>query len=152
AKGRATVSESDAAPAHTGIADECPQEFLDPPRFEWLDRPRFVTRLVGIANLDLAEDTYDVCLGGRRVDSLIRQPDGSYPGDPDRTYPVPDDAPAVPANLVVRHSRSVVATQELSLWDSDAEVTVYRLSDGRPLDPKDRLNPQQAYAVRAASD
>jgi hypothetical protein len=150
----ASVGESPPGTKPTGgtpSPGDALETFLDEPWLCWDRAPEFATRISGLADLDLTEDTYDVLVGGRRVDRLYRQPDGGYNVSPDRVYRVAADAPAVAANLVVSRG-PVAATQELALWDADAEVTVYRLSDGRRLGPHDRMDPHKAYAVRAPCD
>lgn len=135
---------------------QSPGEFLTAPLLVWHagGKPHFVTRLVSyLPELDPAEESIELRIGGRLEAILYRQSDGRYLPDRNGYLRIPFNQPRVRARLVNSKGdnvRSIV----LNLWSPDEDILLFDLSTGRQLpDPFcAELQEHRDYALILSSD
>ena len=142
------------------------EDFLARPRLEWPypDRPQYRTSVINLADLELAPGTYSIEVGGRSVAVSVSDGGSASVLALDDTIVLNPEQPTVWATLRSTdgaHQR----VQELQLWDSDEELTVFEVDgEGRHSGPitarrrvpdpyrEGELDLRKAYVIIAASD
>ena len=121
--------------------------------WEGMDAPEFWCDLADVSRLDLAEDSYDLRLGGVMVARVVRQRDGRYRATGDTSFRISLDDPTILATLHDRRG-TVVACEPVVLWDQEDDVTVIDLATGERLGNawSSLMDPRRSYAMVVTSD
>lgn len=116
--------------------------------------PYFACRLIGLNTLGLSEDSYDIEVDGRPRFKIHKQPNGDYlvPGDAEIRFPLTASCGVV--RLVSHDGGEIAWTEEVELWQSGEEVTIFQLSNGRSLADSypTSMSPKLGYALLLAPD
>jgi hypothetical protein len=121
----------------------------DPP-----NAPYFSCRLFGLNGLGLSDDTYNIEVDGRIRLQVHRQPSGSYQVSGGGEIRFPLSAASGVVRVVSQDGSEVALTEEVQLWQSGEDVTVFQMSNGRILADSSNspMNPKAGYAMLIAPD
>ena len=105
-----------------------------------------------IAQFELSDALYYVMINGRVYTQLQRSPDGVYVFHPSEEIVLPTTAPILVATLI-SSTGQIIASNPLTLWDSNEEIIAFRISSGKRIDAwQDMMRPETAYALITAPD
>ncbi|MCI0661515.1 MAG: hypothetical protein L0220_10610 [Acidobacteria bacterium] len=129
---------------------------LTEPLLNWEppNAPYFACRLIGLNTLGLSEATYDIEVDGQTRFKIHKQPDGDYQVSGDGEIRFPLSASSGVVRLVGHDGGEVALTEEVELWQSGEEATVFQLSNGRSLADSypTSMSPKSGYALLLAPD
>src|SRR5262245_26005862 len=135
---------------------EIPFSCLTEPILHWEPpkAPYFACRLIGLNSLGLSEDTYDIEVDGRIRAQIHKQPSGDYKISGGGEIRFPLGASRGVVRMVSHDGGELALTEEIELWRSSEEVTVFQLNNGRSLGDSDNqpMNPKSGYALLIAPD
>jgi hypothetical protein len=135
-------------------ADDYVEPFVTEPILRW-DPPRspeFLCYVSNIAQFELSDPLYYVMINGRTYSQLQRSSDGIYSFYPSEEIVLPATSSILVATLI-SSTGQVVASNTLTLWNTNDEITVFRASSGKRIDAwQDAMRSDAAYSIITASD
>jgi len=111
--------------------------FLSQPRLVFSSQraPEFHLEVINWDDLPLTADEYRVVINCTPRVSLIRQTDGSYAANSTAPISVAFETKEVNASLEDARTGILIASQDLTCWDSDDLVSVFKADGTRYTDP-----------------
>ncbi len=111
------------------------EPFVTEPILRWNppDTPQFLCYVTNIAQFELSEPIYHVMINGHVYTQLQRSADGIYELYPSEEIALPITFPILVATLI-SSTGQVIASNTLTLWDRNEEITVFRASSGKHID------------------
>jgi hypothetical protein len=130
------------------------EPFVTEPILRWdpPNAPLFLCYVSNIAQFELSEPTYHVMINGRKYTQLQRSADGIYELYPSEEITLSPSLPILVATLI-SSTGQIIASNTLTLWDSNDGITVYRASSGKRINAwQDIMHPDTAYFLVTAPD
>ncbi len=128
-------------------------KFVTTPRLVWNEGrdPVFKSSICNLSGFDLVDSTYLLKIEDEVYARLIRQPDETYFSDtPEEEISLPIK-PDLPVSLVSQ-AGSIIAHDQLKLWDLDEEASLYSANTGNQLPPDERLRAGTAVNLIVSQD
>ena len=138
---------------NTELSDDI-EPFVTEPILRWNPpkAPHFLCYVSNIAQFELSEPIYHVMINGRAYTHLQRSADGIYELYPSEEITLPTTLPILVATLI-SSTGQVIASNTLTLWDTNDEITVFRASSGKCIDAwQDVMRSEAAYFIITAPD
>ena len=137
----------------TDLSDHI-EPFVTEPILRWNppDAPQFLCYVVNIAQFELSEPIYHMMVNGHVYTQLQRSADGIYKLYPSEQITLPITFPILVATLILSTGQ-VIASNTLTLWDRNEEITVFRAASGKRIDVwQDMMRSEAAYYLITAPD
>jgi hypothetical protein len=150
----AKIELGEGSEAASTQANDDIDPFISEPILRWdpPKAPEFVCYVSNIAQFELSDPLYYVMINGRAYTQLQRSPDGVYVFHPSEEIALPTTLPILVATLI-SSAGQVIASNTLTLWDTNDEVIVFRASSGKRIDVwQDMMRPEAAYSLITAPD
>lgn len=135
-------------------ANDYVEPFVTEPILRWdpPKPPEFICFVSNIAQFELLDPLYYVMINGRVHTQLQRSSDGIYVFYPSEEIVLPTALPILVATLI-SSTGQVIASNTLTLWDMNEEITVFRALSGKRIDVwQDMMRAETAYFFITAPD
>lgn len=144
------AKKSSAQPPRADDFDVVELKFITAPKlaFNQDGQPCFTTTLCNLHELKLDCDEYDLKAGDVFLARLIKQPDGNFDAPPIIVLPL---EPTVALSLVDPDG-NIAIYDEVILWDTSEEVSIYSAKTGRMIPSTEKIRSGSEIYLIASAD